>query len=1143
MPKNPSISISFSQNKFAQEVNKMAAELKTVRKEFEISNLAIEATGDKTALAANKLKGFGEEAKLIRNAAMAMQQGLDEAANTQSKLAMRVEAAKQAYESAAKSQTSSKEQVEKLKQEYEDLAQRLSKADKSVQNWQNKLMDSQLAENKLKVAISQTNKEIDDQNKKQAENIKNTRNVTTATGQLFNIYTLLKGLAIGYAGKTLFEALIGGNAQFEQYMASFEVLLGGAEQAQKRMDELTVFAAKTPFELPQVVEAEKRLLAYGVAAKDTAKVMPMLGDISMGNAEKLNMISLAYGQVITNQRLYGTELRQFAENGVPLLAELAKMYGVTEAEMRSMVEEGKIGSDAVTSALGRMTSEGGKFYGMMEKQSQTMGGLWSTLKDNVNMFARDVGEESFGYLKGALSDFMSQLNQLSESGELDDIAANLGRGIGQFIEFIINAIKTLWDMKEVLLATGEAFIAFKISMGISGVIMSVISAIQTYTTAVNAGKTATAALTVVMNRNPWILLASAVAAVIVGIIGYNMATGDAKSKTEELTEDVKNLREEYEQSSESIDRKTNSELAEVEVAKKLAGELDTLREKTNKTVEEKNRMLYIVDELNKRIPNLNLAINAETGEINKQTSAIYANIGALRAQAIAQGYRDKATAAGTAYVNQQDLLEETQGQLDSETGKLNTLKEKYGKAYDEVQQLRIKAKKEGMSLDTLGRGIFAINKSYGITDPQYENQINQQIKKVSELTSLIEDQTSQLNEYSNEIDKYSNKAMEYAPKDTNLDTPPPSPPPPPPPPLLDKSDYKDKINTQAKILEDAYDKEFDIIKKKGQLLSESIDRGKKTGIYDVNDELKQYDKLLELNKDYLQKIIDDTKLAQDKKTDILEQEIGNIQDIEDKILDIRKEYIEKAVNEYIDSKRKQYDIEEELENKRLNAALEAIDKEYEAQDMADRKQERNSQLKELRQQEKMYLNAATQEGQNRLKDIQNKIKGLINEGEKEQLELEKEQRKEDIQKAIEANKDKYDTMRDDLEKSQQEMLSVTGAYAAESKNIMTTAAGEVSDSLALIYKQFQDNNDNMMQEGLSKLRAFIEEYKKQLSSAMLNSGLDLPATLGNAGGTSKQTNIILNDYGAKNINSKDEAIDYAEELMNAAQNALRSIGG
>ena len=98
------------------------------------------------------------------------------------------------------------------------------------------------------------------------------------------------------------------------------------------------------------------------------------------------------------------------------------MYNVTTAEMREMISEGQISAEAVTVALQRMTSEGGKFYGMMEKQSQTMEGLWATLKDNVSMFARDVGEKSFNNLKNALSDLMAQFNELEQSGKLGDIA-------------------------------------------------------------------------------------------------------------------------------------------------------------------------------------------------------------------------------------------------------------------------------------------------------------------------------------------------------------------------------------------------------------------------------------------------------------------------------------------------------------------------------------------------------------------------------------------------------------------------------------------------------------------------------------------------------------------------------------------------
>jgi chromosome segregation ATPase len=273
MAKNPSISISFSSNRFAKEINEMATSLKTVKKEFEITNLAIEATGNKMALAENKLKGFAEEAKILKSATASMQKGLEDAVNTQSKLAAKTEAAKQAYQNAANVESKSAAEVGKLKQEYEDLASRLSKADKAVGNWKNKILDSQLAENKLKVAVSQTNAEIQKLNNEQAKNVKSTQNATTASGQLLNVYTLLKGLAIGYAGKTLFNALIGDNAKFEQNMTAFEVLLGSAEKAQKEMSRLTQFAAVTPFTLPQTVEAEKRLLAYGVDIKNVAGVI------------------------------------------------------------------------------------------------------------------------------------------------------------------------------------------------------------------------------------------------------------------------------------------------------------------------------------------------------------------------------------------------------------------------------------------------------------------------------------------------------------------------------------------------------------------------------------------------------------------------------------------------------------------------------------------------------------------------------------------------------------------------------------------------------------------------------------------------------------------------------------------------------
>ncbi len=743
MARNPSISISFSRGKTAQEINALVADLKNLRKEFEVSNTAIEASGDKLALSANKLKQFGEEAKILRNVTAAMQRGLEDATNTQAKLAARVEAARQAYEKAAKSENTSKEQVEKLKKEYEDLSTRLSKADKAVANWKNKLYNAQIAENKLKIAVNETNKEIEEQNKKHVETVRNTQNVTSATGQLINVYTLLKGLILGYAGKTLFETLIGSNAQFEQYMATFEVLLGSAEKAQKRMEELTEFAAKTPFEMTHVVEAEKRLLSYGVAAEDTAKMLQVLGDLSMGNAEKLGSLTLAYGQVVTATRLTGGELRQFAEAGIPLLDELAKMYNATTAEMREMVSAGQISAEAVTVALQRMTSEGGKFYGMMEKQSQTMEGMWATLKDNVSMFARDVGEKSFKYLKDALSDLIEQFNELERSGKLGDIAAEWGRNIAKFVEFITDAIKTLWDMKEALAAAGIALAAFKTSMAISNIILAVVNAIQSYNTAVQTGTTVTAALTSVLNANPWTLLASAIAAVVAGIVGYNLITRDATKKTDELAESIKELTEEYERNIRTIDKQTNSQLGEVSVAEKLVAELDELSKKTDKTASDKARMAQIVDQLNKKIPNLALAINSETGELNKQIGVIYDTIEAYKQLLFVKASEKKASAAAESLIDlekQRDVLQQQLKQY-----------ENFEKQLSNYQMAQFFLK-QGMGLPENLRGA----KFPEITD--------EELSRYNKLTSQLSEVNRKIKEAEQQIQDAFNKSAEYAEK-------------------------------------------------------------------------------------------------------------------------------------------------------------------------------------------------------------------------------------------------------------------------------------------------------------------------------------------------------------------------------------------
>lgn len=173
-------------------------------------------------------------------------------------------------------------------------------------------------------------------------------------------------------------------SDFEQSSISFETMLGSAEAARKTLKQLSDFARTTPFEFPELVEASKRLLAYGITADDLIPTLTNLGNITAGvGRDKLPQLILAFGQVKAATVLTGAELRQFSEAGVPLLDTLAKQAGKSAAEMKDAISDGAVSFDDVNKALQSLSGEGGKFFNLMEKQSKSFGGVMSNISDQV----------------------------------------------------------------------------------------------------------------------------------------------------------------------------------------------------------------------------------------------------------------------------------------------------------------------------------------------------------------------------------------------------------------------------------------------------------------------------------------------------------------------------------------------------------------------------------------------------------------------------------------------------------------------------------------------------------------------------------------------------------------------------------------
>jgi tape measure domain-containing protein len=198
--------------------------------------------------------------------------------------------------------------------------------------------------------------------------------------------------------------LLGGAAvraagQFEQLQVSFETMLGSAEKASELLKGLSRFAAETPFELTEIGDAAKQLLAFGTASDEIVPTLTMLGDLSAGLNIPLGDMAYLFGTTRVQGRLFAQDLNQFVGRGIPLIQELAKQFRVPEAQVRKLVEEGKVGFPQVQQALQNLTGEGSQFGGLMAKQSRTLFGLLSTLRDNLAAVARSFGAQLLPMVK------------------------------------------------------------------------------------------------------------------------------------------------------------------------------------------------------------------------------------------------------------------------------------------------------------------------------------------------------------------------------------------------------------------------------------------------------------------------------------------------------------------------------------------------------------------------------------------------------------------------------------------------------------------------------------------------------------------------------------------------------------------------
>ena len=217
-----------------------------------------------------------------------------------------------------------------------------------------------------------------------------------------------------YAGVQAIKFVFVSAAEIETQTKSIAVLTGSVDRAKQIISELQALGAVTPFTSTELIDAAKRLNAFGVEAEKVVETTRRLADVSGATGAELQGLVTAYGQVQAKGRLQGEELLQFQERGIALQEELRKMYGMTGDEFQKALSKGRISAEAVEVAIIRLTDKGGKYANGAIAQSDTLNGKLSTLQDSFQRLAANIGTffaPAFKFLISKTDELINRLNR------------------------------------------------------------------------------------------------------------------------------------------------------------------------------------------------------------------------------------------------------------------------------------------------------------------------------------------------------------------------------------------------------------------------------------------------------------------------------------------------------------------------------------------------------------------------------------------------------------------------------------------------------------------------------------------------------------------------------------------------------------
>lgn len=465
--------------------------------------------------------------------------------------------------------------------------------------------------NRINQEIARLNKLNQGQVDSYGRVIRSQRNLVNTSQQLTRQLALIFSVSQieGYISK-----LIRVRGEFELQQTALASILQNKDQADQLFAQITELAVKSPFTVKELTTYTKSLSAYQVEYEKLYDTTKMLADVSAGLGVDMQRLILAFGQVKAANFLRGTEVRQFTEAGLNILGELAKYYSELEGrmisvgEVQDMVTKRMVSFGDVEEVFKRITSAGGIFYNMQERQAETLAGQMSNLQDQIDLMFNEIGKQN----QGSLNTAISIIKAVIENWE---ILANILQSAA--IGWTVYAAKTLLAAAANKAFSSSAIVATRDMKGLTGMTAKVITSMRSFFS--------------VLKANPIAIIATVVTSAVIAWNKHKKAVEENIKSYDPMVNSVSRAKEELSDLAEKIteqNEKLNEAVNNVSKYKKGTDEYVTAEISANKEREKQNQLL---NELKTKYPEIYTGISKQINGNEELTKV-------LQEQLVAYGY-------------------------------------------------------------------------------------------------------------------------------------------------------------------------------------------------------------------------------------------------------------------------------------------------------------------------------------------------------------------------------------------------------------------------------------------------------------------------------------------------------------------------